>query len=116
MSRACINKGIHGHPIAKDHCRDALIQIWEKVKDEMARTPNTTPSAILLAVGKELLMQGLIDENGSGNDLLEDELSLVFKKWSKLSTSMNNMISDAKLHLNLGGYVDNILKLKKGSR
>ena len=83
----------------------------------MARTSNATPSAISLAVGKELLMQGLIDEDGSRKDLSEDELSLVFEKWLKLSTSsMNNMISDAKVHLGLGGYVDNILKLKKGSR
>ena len=29
---------------------------------------------------------------------------------------MNNMISNAKLHLGLGSYVDNILKLKKESR
>ena len=83
----------------------------------MAWTPNATPSTILLAVGKELLMQRLIDEDGGRKDLSEDKLSLVFEKWSKLSTSsMNNMISDAKLHLGLGGYVDNILKLKKGSR
>ena len=117
MSRACVHIGTHGHLVAKGHCRDALIQIQEKVKDEVAWTPNATPSAISLAVGKELLMQGLIDEDGGGNNLLEGELSLVFEKWSKLSTSsMNNMISDAKLHLGLGGYVDNILKLKRGSR
>ena len=117
MSRACVYIGTHGHPVAKGHCRDALIQIREKVKDEVAWTPNATPSAISLALGKELLMQGLIDEDGGGNNLLEGELSLVFEKWSKLSTSsMNNMISDAKLHLGLGGYVDNILKLKRGSR
>ena len=39
----------------------------------------------------------------------EGELSLVFEKWSKLSTSsMNNMIFDAKVNLGCGGYVDNI--------
>ena len=27
MSRACVHIGTHGHPIAKGHCRDALIQI-----------------------------------------------------------------------------------------
>ena len=56
MSKACIHIGTHGHLVAKGHCRDALIQIREKVKDEVARTPNATPSAISLAVGKELLM------------------------------------------------------------
>ena len=117
MSRACVHIGTHGHPVAKGHCRDALIQIREKVKDEVARTPNATPSAISLVVGKELLMQGLIDEDGGGNNLLESEHSLVFEKWSKLSTSsMNNMISDAKLNLGLDSYVNNILKLKRGSR
>ena len=117
MSRACVHIGTHGHLVAKGYCRDALIQIRKKVKDEVARTPNATSSAISLAVGKKLLLQGLIDEDGGGNNLLEGELSLVFEKWSKLSTSsMNNMISDAKLHLGLGGYVDNILKLKRGSR
>ena len=29
---------------------------------------------------------------------------------------MTNMIFDAKVNLGCGGYVDNILKLKKGSR
>ena len=117
MSKACVHIGTHGHLVAKGHCRDALIQIREKVKVEVAQTSNATPSAISLAVGKELLMQGLIDEDGGRKDFLEDELSLVFEKWSKLSTSsMSNMISDAKVHLDLCSYVDNILKLKKGSR
>ena len=62
-------------------------------------------------------MQGLIDEDGAGSILSKGELGLIFEKWLKLSTSsINNMISDAKLNLSLGGYVDNILKLKKDSR
>ena len=62
-------------------------------------------------------MQGLIDEDGGGSAMLEGELSLVFEKWAKLSTSsMKNMIFDAKVNLGCGGYEDNILKLKKGSR
>ena len=83
----------------------------------MSKSPNTTPSTISLAVGKELLMQGLIDKDGSKSTMSKGELSLVFEKWSKLSTSsMNNMIFDAKVNLGCRGYVDNILKLKKGSR
>ena len=117
MTKACDHIGYHEHPIAKGLCHDAVIQIREKVKDQVSRTPNATPSAISLAVGKELLMQGLINEDSTGSALLEGELSLVFEKWLKLNTSsMNNMISDAKLNLGLGGYVDNILKLKKYSR
>ena len=68
MSKACVHIRTHRHPVAKDHCRDVLIQIWEKVKDEVAQTPSATPSTILLAIGKELLMQGFIDEDGSGKD------------------------------------------------
>ena len=83
--------------MAKGKCKDAILQIWEKVKDQVAKTPNATPSTILLAIGKELLMQGLIDEDGSDNMLLEVKLNLVFEEWSRQSTSsMNNMISDAK--------------------
>ena len=117
MTRACIYIGIHDHQVAKGHYRDAMVQIREIVKDQVSRSPNATSSAISLAVGKELLMQGLIDKDGVGSAMSEGELSLVFEKWSKLSTSsMNNMIFDAKVNLGCGGYVDNILKLKKGSR
>ena len=33
MSRACVHIGTHGHPVAKGHCRDALIQIRERAKE-----------------------------------------------------------------------------------
>ena len=56
MTWACIHIGTHDHPVAKGHCRDAMVQIWEIVKDQVSRSPNATPSAISLAVGKELLM------------------------------------------------------------
>ena len=81
-----------------------------------SKDSNAIFSTISLVVGKELLIQGLI-EDGGGNMLLEGKLSLVFEKWSRLSTSsMKNMIFDAKVNLGCSGYVDNILKLKKGSR
>ena len=117
MPRAYFHIGTHKHLIAKGHCRDAVVQIQKKVKDQVAKTPNATPSAISLAIGKELFMQGLINEDGIGNVLSKDELILVYEKWSKLNTSsMNNMIFDVKVNLGGGGYVDNILKLKKTSR
>ena len=117
MIRACIHIGTHKNLVAKGHYRDAMVQIQKMVKDQVVKSPNATPSAILLVVGKELLMQGLIDEDGGGFAMSKGELSLVFEKWSKLSTSsMNNMIFDAKVNFGCGGYVDNILKLKKVSR
>ena len=74
-------------------------------------------SAIGIAVGKELLMKGLINEDGDGKLLSESELSYILEKWSALSSStVENLIYDAKLCLNGGGYVDSILKLKKGSK
>ena len=62
-------------------------------------------------------MKGLIDEAGDGRVLSEHELDLIFEKWSALSTStVDNLIHDAKVSLGGGGYVDSILKLKKGSK
>ena len=68
-------------------------------------------------MGRDLLIQGLIDANGERKVLIEGQLNLMFEKWSKLSTSsMNNMIHDAKVTLGGSGYVDSILRLKKESR
>ena len=83
---------------------------------QVAKTPTAKANATEVAVGKELLMKGLIDEDGNGKAFSEDELNLIFEKWSSLSSSiLNNLIHDARVSLGGGGYVDNILKLKKGS-
>ena len=83
---------------------------------QVAKTPIAKASAIEIAVGKELLMKGLIDEDGNGKALLENELNLIFEKWSNLSSStLNNLIYDARVSLSGGGCMDSILKLKKGS-
>ena len=83
---------------------------------QVTKTPTAKASAIEIAVGKELLMKGLIDEDNNGKALSEDELNLIFEKWSSLSSStLNNLIHDARVSLGGGGYVDIILKLKKGS-
>ena len=84
MTKACVHIGMHKHLVAKGHCRDAIVQICEKVKHQVAKTPNATLSAISLALRKEILMQGLIDDDVKGSLFFEDELSSIFKKWSKL--------------------------------
>ena len=61
-------------------------------------------------------MRGLVDELGNGKKLMEEDLAQVFEKWYALSTPcVNNMINDAKVYCGQGGYIDNILKLKKAS-
>ena len=83
---------------------------------QVSKMPTAKSSAIEIVVGKELLMKGLIDEDGNWKALSEDELNLIFEKWSNLSSStLNNLIHDARVSLGGGGYVDSILKLKKGS-
>ena len=117
MSRAYIHIGTHMHPIAKGDCRDAMDQIRDEIKSQVAKTPTAKASAIGIAVGKELLMKGLIDEAGDGRMLSKRELDSIFEKWSALSTSIvDNLIHDAKVSLGGGGYIDIILKLKKGSK
>ena len=117
MSRACIHIGTHVHPVAKGDCRDAMDQIRDEIRSQAAKTPTAKASAIGIAVGEELLMKGLIDEAGDGRVLSERKLDSIFEKWSALNTStVDNLIHDAKVSLGGGGYVDNILKLKKGSK
>ena len=83
----------------------------------MSKTPTAKASAIGIAVGKELLMKGLINEAGGGKVLSEIELNSVFEKWSALSSSIvKNLIHNVKVSLAGGGYVDSILELKKGSK
>ena len=61
-------------------------------------------------------MKSLINEDGDGKVLSELELNSILERWAALSSSaVENLIYDAKVSLSGGGYVDNILKLKKGS-
>jgi len=116
-TRVCVHVGPHKHLVAKGQCRDALIQIRNEIMNQVSKTLIVKPSVIGIAVGKELLMKGLIDDSDNGNFLSESKLGLIFEKWSKLNEScMNNMINDAKISLNVGGYIDNILKLKNDSK
>ena len=61
-----ISKGTHFHPVAKGDCRAAMDQIQEEVKIQVEKTPTAKANAIGIAVGKELLMKGLINEDGDG--------------------------------------------------
>ena len=113
MSRACIHIRTHIHPIAKGDCRDAMEQICDEIKNQVAKTPTAKASAIGIAVGRELLMKGLTDEAGDKKVLSKHELDSVFEKWSVLNTLIvNNLIHDAKVSLGgASGYIDSILKL-----
>ena len=116
MSQACVYFGTHEHPVAIGDCREAMDIIREKVRDQVARTPHAKASAIYLAMGRELLLKGLVDESGKRNKLGEKEFAQILEKWSALSTpSVNKMIKDARVLCGQGGYIDNILKLKKAS-
>ena len=116
MSRTCVHFGTHNHLVATGDFREAMDIIREKVRDQVAKTSQAKVSAISLVVGKEFLMKGLIDEKGHGKKLSKDDFTKVLEKWLALSTpSMNNMIKDAQVLCGQGGYIDNILKLKKAS-
>ena len=116
MTRACVHFGTHEHPVATGECREAMDIIREKVKEQVSKTPHVRASAISLAVGKELLMKGLVDEFGEGQKLSEEDFSQVIQKWYALSSPcVNNMIKHARVLCGQGGYIDNILKLKKTS-
>ena len=96
MTRACVHFGTHDHPVATGECREAMDIIREKVKEQVSKTPHAKASAISLAVGKELLMKGLVDESGEGKKLSEEDFSQVIQKWSALSSPcVNNMIKHA---------------------
>ena len=90
--------------------------IYEKVRDQVARTPHAKASDISLVVGRELLMKGPVDELEDGKKLSKEDFAQVLEKWSALSVPcMNNMIKDARVLCKQKGYIDNILKLKKAS-
>jgi hypothetical protein len=117
MTRAAIHFGTHDHPVADGDCREAMDLIRSHVLAEVARTPNAKNSAIGLAVGKELLLKGLIDEHCNGQKLTEDELAGVLERWSKLgSRSVSNLIAEARRFCENSGFIDNILKLKATSK
>ena len=86
----------------------------KEIKSQVAKTPTTKSSGIGISFERELLMKGLIDEVGDNKVFSEGKLNSLFEKWSALNTSIvDNLIHDVKVSLGGGGYVDNILKLKK---
>jgi hypothetical protein len=114
MTRVAVHIGTHDHPVADGEYREAMDLIQDQILTEVARIPNTKTSAIGLAVGRELLLKGLLDEGNDGRKLTECKLALVFDKWAKLgSHTVRNMITEARRFCGQGGYIDNILKLKK---
>ena len=50
MSRAYIHIGTHMHPIAKGDCRDAMDQIRNEIRSQVAKTPTAKASAIGIVV------------------------------------------------------------------
>ena len=88
ISRACIHIGTHKHPVAKGDCRDTMDQIREEIKVQVANTLSAKASTIGIVVGKELLMKGLINEDGDGKVLSELELNTILEKWAALSCQL----------------------------
>jgi hypothetical protein len=116
VTRATVHIGTHEHLVADGDCREAMELIREEIMTQVACTPNAKSSAIRMAVGKELLLKGLLEEHGEAQKLTEDELAQVFDRWAKLgSRSLRNLIAEAWRFCGQGGYIDNILKLKKSS-
>jgi hypothetical protein len=116
MSRVAIHIGFHDHLVADGDCKEALELIRNQIFAQVAKTPDAKNSAIGLAVGKELLLKGLLDESCNGRKLSEGELEQVFDRWSKLGSHMvRNLISEARRFYGQGGYIDKILKLKESS-
>ena len=116
MTRAVVHIGTYNHPVADGECKEAMDFIRGQILTEVARTPNAKTSAIGLAVGKELLLKSLFNEGDDGRKLTECEIALIFDKWAKLgSHTVLNMIAKARHFCGQGGYIDNILKLKKSS-
>ena len=114
MSRAVVHIGHHDHLVASRECREALDSIHDEILHQVGKTPNTKVDAIRMAVGRELLLKGLVDESGNGRKFTKEELKHVFDKWAKLSTpSIRNIISEARSFYGQGGYIDKVLKLKK---
>ena len=77
MTRACVHFGTHDHLVATGECREVMDIIREKVRKQVSRTLHAKASAISLAMGKELLIKGLVDESGEGKKLSEQDFSQV---------------------------------------
>ena len=75
MTRACVHFGTHDHLVATRECREAMDIIRKKVREQVSKTPHAKASAISLAVGKELLMKGLVDKSREGKKLSEEDFS-----------------------------------------
>ena len=116
MTRVAVHIGTYVHLVADGDFREAMDLICGQIMTQVALTPNAKSSAIGMAVEKELLLKGILDEHSEGRKLIEEELAQIFDKWSKLgSMSLRNLITKARRFCGQGGYIDNILKLKKSS-
>ena len=79
MSKACIHYGTHNHPVAKEECRETIAQIKNEIMMQVEKNPNVKASTIGIAVGRELLMKGLIDDNEDAKILSSSDLDLVLR-------------------------------------
>ena len=76
MSRVCIHFGTHDHSVATGDCRKVMDIIQEKVNNAIAITLHAKASAISLAVGRELLLKGLVHKSGEGKKFNEEDFEL----------------------------------------
>jgi hypothetical protein len=80
MIRASVHLGTHDHLVADRECRKAMDLIRDQIMSQVARSLNAKSSAIGMAVEKELLLKGPLDEDANDWKLKESELAQVFDK------------------------------------
>lgn len=71
---------------------------------QVDQTPTAKVSAISIVGGKELLLEGLVDETGNDKKYTKCESTQVFVKWTKLNMTMiRNIIFVAHRFYKQGG-------------
>ena len=117
MTRAAINLGDHGHPVARGMYRDSTEVICRLIAEQVAKTPTATNSAITLFASKDFLGNYLF-HNGEGEKkmLKAEEMKEVMDRFQYLSSpSIRNVISSFRSN-NHGGIIDNIMTMKRESK
>ena len=66
MTRVAVHIGTYVHLVADGDCREAMELIRGQIMTQVALIPNAKNSTIGMAGRKELLLKGLLVENGKG--------------------------------------------------
>jgi hypothetical protein len=113
MTRACLNLGIHKHPVKVGEDQEIKERTCKLIAEQVEKTSKATNSAIIMEASKELVGELLIDPEGAPTRKYDlEELVPVLEKCKYMSSpSIKNHVT-AFRYIRRFGVMDGIATLR----